>query len=965
MQKFKKSLSLMLALIMTIGVIAVTPLNSSAVTDDKKPAAPSFAAAKGLYVHAAAGSSDTEAWQMWQSIHDEEFIENDSYTKFFFLPVSADSQKVEIYNGFDSALTVDGQVLAPLTTSEFSYNAEKSYELTVDEKSYTLKFMKSTAEAAIYVNNMDADAKGTPLIDYLSLEKSNSAKASGAIVSPDGTIDNTPIKKIKGRGNTTWSKAKKPFNITYSDTVSIAGMNKSKKYCLLANYQDDSLSRNRFLYDLADAADVPYASDSRYVDFYSNGYYYGSYQITEKIEVGKNSLIKDFSETDYLNNDGTVKENFPFLCEVDSGATEGEDYFVELGEGLKVTIKSPELQEDDPGYEEVKKYVKDRFEKFTSKFENGAENLSEIADIDSLAKLYIINELGKNWDAGVSSFYFTYKQDGEGKYKFYGSPVWDYDNSLGNANGVVDMLKYFGITDYTEPTGIWGEFALSPFAMHPEIMPRIKEIWFEKFVPAIDHFAGKKINDEIGKELYTADDYYKLVSGSAEMNYKSGWLLYTSGWIADHTKLQNAYYDSETNTYSVNKYKDNYKNNFEGMYNYCRDWLVSRAAWLSAQYGKDVKTVEVENRPENIDAAEVVPSGTKTKTLRFYFPDEWKCEHNPFYDGENLNSCKPGIYWWEGSYNCSDFYTENKGWPGYSISKTDKADSNIYVVTVPDDVETVVFNNMLKADDDLRELTRNVWACDYFPGENEFYPEGLESVDNMIFVPVRNESLSYEKNPYDGNWFYYYGDGKYGTYKTLAEAEENDAVYSGGEFPEIKLSPIEGCTVSGLKNKTYNGKAQTQSVIVKNGDTALLNGIDYILSYKNNKNAGTATMTIIGVGRYSGTIAKTFKIAKAKNTVKVTSLTKAVKISKLKKKAQTVKISSAVKKPQGKLSYKLTSVPKSLKKLVKINSKGVLTLQKWAKAKKGTCKIKIKVTAKGNKNYTKVTKTATVKIRIK
>ena len=104
---------------------------------------------------------------------------------------------------------------------------------------------------------------------YLTADKSLSSKATGAIVDSNGDVDNTPIKKIKGRGNTTWQKSKKPFNLTYDSKVSIGGMAKSKKFSLLANYQDDSLSRNRFLYDLSDAVGVPYASDSRYVEFYS------------------------------------------------------------------------------------------------------------------------------------------------------------------------------------------------------------------------------------------------------------------------------------------------------------------------------------------------------------------------------------------------------------------------------------------------------------------------------------------------------------------------------------------------------------------------------------------------------------------------------------------------------------------------------------------------------------------------
>ena len=140
--------------------------------------------------------------------------------------------------------------------------------------------------------------------------KSNYSSATGAIVDRNGKIDNTSIKKIKGRGNSTWGKAKKPYNITYSDKVSIGGMAKSKKFSLLANYQDDSLTRNRFLYDLADAVGTPYASDSRYVDFYSDGYYWGSYQMTEKIEVVE-CPVNDIDDTAYLDADGKCKQGFP------------------------------------------------------------------------------------------------------------------------------------------------------------------------------------------------------------------------------------------------------------------------------------------------------------------------------------------------------------------------------------------------------------------------------------------------------------------------------------------------------------------------------------------------------------------------------------------------------------------------------------------------------------------------------
>jgi len=79
----------------------------------------------------------------------------------------------------------------------------------------------------------------------------------------------------------------------------------------------------------------------------------------------------------------------------------------------------------------------------------------------------------------------------------------------------------------------------------------------------------------------------------------------------------------------------------------------------------------------------------------------------------------------------------------------------------------------------------------------------------------------------------------------------------------ISPAPVSKASVTGLKTKTYNGKAQTQSPVVKVGGRTLKDKTDYTLSYKNNTNAGTATVTIKGRGNYTGSIAKTFKINKA------------------------------------------------------------------------------------------------------
>ena len=107
-------------------------------------------------------------------------------------------------------------------------------------------------------------------------------------------------------------------------------------------------------------------------------------------------------------------------------------------------------------------------------------------------------------------------------------------------------------------------------------------------------------------------------------------------------------------------------------------------------------------------------------------------------------------------------------------------------------------------------------------------------------------------------------------------------------------------------------------------------------------------------------------VKKKANPVKVTVKTKTVNEKKLKTKKQIIK-AITVKNAQGKVSYKVikSGVSKKIRKLVSINKKGTITINKWKKAKKGTYKIKVKIIAKGNSKYYSKTLNKTVKIKIK
>ena len=57
-------------------------------------------------------------------------------------------------------------------------------------------------------------------------------------------------------------------------------------------------------------------------------------------------------------------------------------------------------------------------------------------------------------------------------------------------------------------------------------------------------------------------------------------------------------------------------------------------------------------------------------------------------------------------------------------------------------------------------------------------------------------------------------------------------------------SALQDEWIQSIADVTYTGEALEPEVVVKNGNTTLTLGTDYQVAYKDNKNAGTATVTI-------------------------------------------------------------------------------------------------------------------------
>ena len=177
---------------------------------------------------------------------------------------------------------------------------------------------------------------------------------------------------------------------------------------------------------------------------------------------------------------------------------------------------------------------------------------------------------------------------------------------------------------------------------------------------------------------------------------------------------------------------------------------------------------------------------------------------------------------------------------------------------------------------------------DYTFAWTSFYPEPTVTLNGKVLEKDAHYKLSYYGN-------YYVGTGKviingfaYNGY--VGQVEKPFNIVSASTGTSISTASIEP-----IPQQTYTGKAITPALSVKVGGKTLTQGTHYTVSYKNNTNAGTATVTITGVqsAGYTGTATTTFTIKPKAVTPTVTlSKSSLVYNGKVQKPAVTVKVGS-------------------------------------------------------------------------
>lgn len=472
--------------------------------------------------------------------HQITLTENDG-VKYLFLPASADLTKLSLTVTTtpvsDKVLLTGDKGPAYLQgtvdlTAVAAANADGYREITASvgkgADTLTFRVMQASAIPTMYLTSSDA-AQGR---DWVDASKSNAATGTMNLIGADGTpVYSGELKQIKARGNSTFTYApKKSYQIKLAGAGDLLGTGEQvKTWVLLASYFDATQMHDKMVKDLAAELGLAYTASCDWVNLYYDGEYRGVYLLSEKNSVGETSVaITDMEQAYEQLNEGYGTDMTTALAENSYGQqyqytkdlTEPENitggYLIELNhdmwdeasgfktrQGVALNVKSPEWCGDS-----AMKYISEYYQAFEDAVyatdDTGAytgyntgtgKYFYDYVDMDSLVKVFLLQELSLNCDGFISSVYFYKDADG----KMFAGPIWDQDMTFGTGWTKTNAAD---IEDY--------HYLAKALIQIPAFKTAVVEYYSSTFAPAVREWLGN--NGTIAHQ-------YSLLKNSAAMNY--------------------------------------------------------------------------------------------------------------------------------------------------------------------------------------------------------------------------------------------------------------------------------------------------------------------------------------------------------------------------------------------------------------------------------------------------------------
>ena len=453
------------------------------------------------------------------------------------------------------------------------------------------------------------------------------------------TASAIPDVDMKVRGNQTAGFDKKglqiKFNASKTNLLGLNGGKKFKKWVLLADAKDTTISRTALGMTMSkgviSADSNVWSSDFTPVSVYLNDKYWGMYMLAEQKEV-KNGRIK-LDEPEDANENPIMTTDIGYCFELDYYAknepakgAEGDptfsinygnyfkssDYKIESclansGLGLVTTYTmnsdindGPEDAHKTDANSEQVKWIKNRLQALFNVLGEAAKNkvakdinddnqvistslsvrqtIEKNFDLNAWAEGFIINAVCLPPDVGYSSFYMSFNNAPNGDKKLRYDNPWDFDSNFGNRRNFIEK------PDTASSSGGWGQSSYDPY-----FMDRTANMWLQllgKFDFFMNDYVKPKWN--AARENGTFEDMVKLAKTYYKY-YDSEYAKNFAKWTTTQASDNNvgSYFNGDgVNSgelrkpfVNVNERKDAQKETL--------DWLVKRVNYLEKKWAPE------------------------------------------------------------------------------------------------------------------------------------------------------------------------------------------------------------------------------------------------------------------------------------------------------------------------------------------------------------------------------------------
>ena len=345
---------------------------------------------------------------------------------------------------------------------------------------------------------------------------------------------------IEYRGSTSMDFRKKSYGLETqypngaNRNVSLMGMPAENDWILYAPYSDKSLIRNILSYRLSRELGH-YAPRTRLCELVVNGDYQGIYVLIEKIKRDENRVNIATLNPDEISGDDLTGG---YIIKIDKETGSSGPIWTTKKGGIYFQYHYPEWDKIVPPQEHYIRDFLDTFEELllSNDFTDTVTGYRSLLDERSAIDMFIVNELSRNVDAYMLS-YFMYKEKDSDGGKLYMGPIWDFNLAFSNAH-YREAYQIEGFQIKANPSIWWWGRLLED----ESFVESIRDRWYEVRRQSLSNHRIFTIVDSLAALLYEAQERnflrWDILGKSIWPNYYVGQsymdeITYLKSWTSD------------------------------------------------------------------------------------------------------------------------------------------------------------------------------------------------------------------------------------------------------------------------------------------------------------------------------------------------------------------------------------------------------------------------------------------------